>query len=222
MSTETRARRPRTDDGLFVLGLIGGVGSGKSAVADALAAAGALVLEADLVGHEVTDTDSEVRAALVAEYGAEVYRPDGRLDRARVAARVFADPAARARLDALVHPRLVARLERRLADLRARGVRAVVVLDAALLLDWGLERDCDAVLAVAAPLETRLARLRGRGMGEEDARRRIAAQRGDDAFRAAADATLENAGSLDDLAHAARHTVAALMARRATEGAGAC
>src|SRR5205085_4775084 len=109
---------------------------------------GAVVIEADHLGHQVTDTDPEVRAALTAEYGAGIYRPDGTLDRARVAARVFADPAARARLDRLVHPRLTARLRAQLAELRELNYQGVVVLDAALLLDWGMERECDAVMAV--------------------------------------------------------------------------
>src|SRR5262245_61971495 len=105
MSTEHRARRGMAADGLTVIGLVGRAGSGKSTVARALAEDGAQVIEADRVGHEVTDRDPDVRAALQAEYGADVYRSDEGLDRARVAARVFHDRAARARLDALVHPK---------------------------------------------------------------------------------------------------------------------
>jgi dephospho-CoA kinase len=212
----TRARRAPAGDGLFIVGLVGRAGSGKSAVAEALAADGATVIEADLVGHEVTDQDPEVRAALAREYGADIYRPDGRLDRERVAASVFRDPAARARLDRVVHPRLVARLEQRLAGLRARGV---VVLDAALLLEWGLERGCDAVIAVTAPQAEQVRRLvRDRGWTEEEARGRLRAQRTDEAFRAAADVTLDNAGSIEDLARRARAAVAALRAGRAERG----
>jgi dephospho-CoA kinase len=215
----TRARRASAGDGLFIVGLVGRAGSGKSAVADALAADGATVIEADLVGHEVTDRDPEVRAALAREYGADVYRPDGRLDRERVAARVFRDPAARARLDRLVHPRLVARLEERLEGLRARGTRGVVVLDAALLLEWGLERGCDAVIAVTAPQAEQVRRLvRSRGWTETEARSRLRAQRTDEAFCAAADVTLDNAGSIEDLARVARAAVAALRAARAERG----
>ena len=219
----TRIRRAPAGDGLFVLGLVGRAGSGKSAVAAALAADGATVIEGDLVGHEVTDQDPEVRAALVHEYGAGIYGPDGRLDRERVAARVFGDAAARERLDRLVHPRLVARLERRLAGLRAKGARGVVVLDAALLLEWGLERECDAVIAVTAPPAEQVGRLmRSRAWTESQARSRIQAQRTDEEFRAAADATLDNTGSLEDLARAARAAVAALRARRAGERGQAC
>ena len=215
----TRARRAPADDGLFIVGLVGRAGSGKSAVADILAADGATVIEADLVGHEVTDQDPEVRAALAREYGAGIYRPDGRLDRERVASSVFRDPAARARLDRLVHPRLVARLEERLEGLRARGARGVVVLDAALLLEWGLERGCDAVIAITAPQAEQVRRLmRGRGWTEAQARERLAAQRTDEAFSAAADVTLDNAGSFEDLARVTRAAVAALRAVRAERG----
>ena len=215
----TRARRAPAGDGLFIVGLVGRAGSGKSAVADTLAADGATVIEADLVGHEVTDQDPEVRAALAREYGDDIYRPDGRLDRERVAASVFRDPAARARLDRLVHPRLVARLEERLEGLRTRGARGLVVLDAALLLEWGLERGCDAVIAVTAPQAEQVRRLvRGRGWTEAEARDRLMAQRTDEAFCAAADVTLDNAGSIEDLARAARAAVAALRVGRAERG----
>ena len=215
----TSARRAAADDGLFIVGLVGRTGSGKSAVADILAADGATVIEADLVGHEVTGQDPEVRAALAREYGDDIYRPDGRLDRARVAASVFRDPAARARLDRLVHPRLVARMMERLEGLRARGPRGLVVLDAALLLEWGLERCCDAVIAVTAPQAEQVRRLmRGRGWTEGEARDRLMAQRTDEAFCAAADVTLDNSGSIEDLTRVARAAVAALRAARAERG----
>jgi dephospho-CoA kinase len=212
MRTE-RARRAPSTDGLVVVGLVGRAGSGKSTVAAALAADGARVIEADRLGHEVTDGDPAVREALVAEYGPGVYRADGTLDRARVAARVFRDPEARARLDALTHPRIVARIAAALDALRAGGFRGVVVIDAALMLEWGLERSCDAVLAVTAPEREQLERLaRGRGWSPEEARRRLAAQRTNEAFAAAADVTLDNQGTVAELATAARDAVRRLRA----------
>jgi dephospho-CoA kinase len=215
MSTdpEVRPRRPHSGDGLFVLGLVGRAGSGKSSAARALADDGAVVIDADRVGHEVTEQDPEVHAALALEYGPDVYGPDGRLDRARVAARVFADAEARERLDRIVHPRLVARLVGRLDELRARGFRGVVVLDAALLLEWGLERECDAVIAMTAPAEEQVRRLgRLRGWSAAEAARRLAAQRSDEAFRAAADLTLDNSGSPEGLEQEVRAAVARLQA----------
>jgi dephospho-CoA kinase len=214
MSTERRV--PEAGDPSFVVGLIGRTGSGKSSVARALARAGGVVIEADRLGHEVTDHDPEVRAALMQEYGAGIYKSDGTLDRSRVAARVFADPAARARLNGLVHPRIVERIRERLEKLRHAGYDGVVVLDAALLLDWGLERWCDAVIAVEADESDQLARLsRDRGWSAEEAGRRLSAQRPAAEFRAAADATVENRGSLAALEATARAVVTDLRGRRA-------
>ena len=211
-------RRPRSADGLFIVGLVGRAGSGKSTVAQALAGEGATVIEADRIGHEVTDHDPQVRATLEREYGAGVYRPDGALDRARVAARVFTDAEARARLDELVHPRILAAIRERLARLRAEGARGVVVIDAALMLKWGLERECDAVLAVTAPEPDQVRRLMSaRGWTESEARARLAAQWPDERYAAAGDWTIENRGSTEALRDAAHE---ALRALRSQAGAG--
>jgi dephospho-CoA kinase len=210
----TRLRRQSPADGLFIVGLVGRTGSGKSTVARALAEDGAVVIEGDALGHQVTDRDPEVRAALMAEYGSDVYGSDGTLDRRRVAARVFADAAARERLDRLVHPRILERIDARLAELRDRGFRGVVVIDAALLLEWGLERGCDAVIAVTSPEVEQVARLvRSRGWSPRVARDRLGVQRTQAAFSAAADVTLENDGSPEALVRAAREAVRRLSAR---------
>ncbi len=216
MSTERpRPRRSHVGDGLFILGLVGRAGSGKSTVARAILADGGAWIDADRIGHEVTDQDPEVRRALEAEYGADIYREDGALDRRRVAARVFTDPAARARLDALVHPRILARAWEELNGLRLSGHRGVVMLDSALLLHWGMERSCDAVLAVSAPEADRVARLvSSRGWSEEQARAVLAVQRPGEWFSDAADLTIENSGSVADLERAARAAVVRLMAER--------
>jgi dephospho-CoA kinase len=204
----------------LVVGLVGRAGSGKSTVARALAEDGAKVIEADRLGHEVTDRDPQVRASLEAEYGAQVYRADGRLDRVQVAARVFHDRAARARLDALVHPRILKRIRSELDELRSAGFRGVVVIDAALMLEWGLERDCDAVIAVTAPEASQIERLwRARGWSESEARARLAAQRSNEAFAAAADVTLVNQGSTEALREAARAAIASFESR-STKGTG--
>ena len=213
MSTE---RRSGASAGLFVLGLVGRAGSGKSTVARALAADGAEVIDADALGHAVTDHDDDVRAALVAEYGPGIYRKDGTLDRARVAAAVFADPAARERLNHLAHPRIARRIEARLSELEARGFEGVVVIDAALMLDWRLERACDAVIAVVAGESAHIERMvRSRGWSVEQARQRLAVQRPASELRAAAGVTLENDGTMEQLETAAHDAVRTLRARRA-------
>jgi dephospho-CoA kinase len=214
--------RPRRapSDGPLVLGIVGRTGSGKSTVARALADAGAVVLEADRLGHEVTDTDPEVRAELMSEYGVDVYLPDGKLDRAKVAKSVFRDPEARLRLDLLVHPRIIARIHARYAELKAAKFRGAMVIDAALLLDWGLERECDWVVAVVAPEAVQIERLASsRGWSREHAAERLAVQRSDAEFRAAADVTFENDGSREALEARAREMLGRLLAARENPGA---
>jgi dephospho-CoA kinase len=197
---------------LWIVGLVGRAGSGKSTVATAFRERGFPVLDADRIGHEVTDGDPAVRAALVAEYGPGVYRADGALDRPQVAARVFADPAARARLDALVHPRILTILRDRIVALRAGGHRGPVIVDAALLLQWGFERECDLVIAVEAPEAELIARLtRSRGWSVEASRARLAAQPAPEVLAAAADLVLVNDGTEAGLVEAAMREVAARM-----------
>lgn len=220
MSTElptppaTRVRRA-PGPGPFVVGLVGPAGSGKSAVANALVAAGARVLDADRMGHEIADGDPAVRAALMAEYGPDVYRGDGTLDRRRVAAKVFHDPAALTRLNLLVHPRILERLRAGIAAATREGFTGVLLVDAALMLDWGFERECDAVLAVVAPAALQISRLvASRGWSEAEARQRLASARSNEAFAALADEVIVNEGSEADVADAARAALARLTARR--------
>lgn len=214
-AARARERRNRAGDPLFIVGLVGRAGSGKSTVARALVEDGARLIEADRIGHEITDHDPEVRAALIEEYGSNVYRPDGALDRARVGARVFADKGALERLNRLVHPHIVATMRRRLDALRGEGFRGTVLVDAALMLDWHFERECDAVIAVVAPDREQVLRLMSsRGWSESDARARLAAQRTNDDFTAAADAVIENSGPVAELPAAARAALARLRATR--------
>lgn len=215
-----RPRRAPADDGLVVIGLVGRAGSGKSTVAAALAARGATVLDADAIGHEVTDSDPVVREAMLREYGPAVYLDDGRLNRRLVATKVFADASALERLNALVHPRILRRLRERLAALPGEGFRGPVVIDAALMLDWAFERECDAVLAVIAPEDAQVDRLvRARGWSGAEARRRLAAQRANEWFAAAADEVIDNRGTAAELAAAAAAALGRLVRERAARGA---
>lgn len=216
-----RVRRAPANDGLLLVGLVGRAGSGKSTVAAALAARGAVVLDADRIGHEVTDRDPAVREAMLREYGPAVYLDDGRLNRRLVATKVFADAGALERLNALVHPRILRRLRERIAALPAEGCRGPVVIDAALMLDWAFERECDAVLAVVAPEEAQVARLvRARGWTEAEAKRRLAAQRPNAWFAAAADEVIDNRGTEAELAAAAAAALDRLVRARNAGAAG--
>ena len=196
----------------------GRAGSGKSSVARALASRGAQVIDADRIGHEITDTDPEVRRTLLAEYGPAVYLDDGKLNRRLVATMVFSSPPALEALNGLVHPRILLRTRQAITQLVKEGFRGPVIVDAALLLDWAFERECDAVIAVTAPEEAQLSRLlASRGWTADEARRRLAAQRPNAVFATAADVAIENAGTEAELAESA---VRALEQVSAVRGVG--
>lgn len=182
---------------MLKVGLTGGIGSGKSEVTRRLAALGAYVVDADVLAREVVEPGTPGLAAAAAEFGAEVLRPDGSLDRDRLGAIVFADPAARARLNAIVHPLVRAATAQRFA---VAPPDAIVVHDVPLLVEVGLASAYDAVVVVAASPEVQLERLvRDRGVSAEAARARIAAQAPLADKLAVADFVITNDGSLDDL-----------------------
>jgi len=179
------------------IGLTGGIGSGKSTVSALLAGHGAVVVDADRIAREVVEPGSPGLAAVVEAFGSSVLTPDGALDRPALAAVVFADPEARRRLDALVHPLVRAR-GRELEAAAPPG--SVVVHDVPLLVETGQASSYDLVLVVLADVETRVARLVRRGLTAEDARARIAVQATDEQRRAVADVVLDNSGTPEELA----------------------
>ncbi len=179
------------------IGLTGGIGSGKSTVARLLAHQGAVLVDADRIAREVVEPGTPGLAAVAEAFGDGVLGPDGSLDRAALAAVVFADPDARRRLDGIVHPLV----RHRAAELVAAAPDdAVVVQDVPLLVETGQASSFDLVLVVEADLEARLARLVDRGLAEDDARARIAAQATDEQRRAVADVVLDNSGTQEELA----------------------
>jgi dephospho-CoA kinase len=179
------------------IGLTGGIGSGKSTVAALLAERGALVVDSDRIAREELAPGSPGLAAVVAEFGTGVLAADGALDRAALAAVVFTDPAARARLDGIVHPRVRARAAELVA---AAPADAVVVQDVPLLVETGQAGSYDLVVVVQADVDTRVQRLVGRGMSADDARARMASQATDEQRRAVADVVLSNDGDRSALA----------------------
>ena len=179
------------------IGLTGGIGSGKSTVSALLAARGAVVIDADRIARQVVEPGTPGLAAVAEAFGPGVLTPDGSLDRPALAAIVFADPAAREKLDGIVHPLVRSRA----AELAAAAPEdAVVVHDVPLLVETGQAGSYDLVLVVQADPDTRIDRLVRRGLTEEDARARIAAQASDEQRRAVADVVLENDGTPEDLA----------------------
>lgn len=178
---------------MLLVGLTGGIGSGKSTVARLLAARGAVVLDADVLAREVVEPGTAGFDAVIERFGEAVRSSDGSLDRAALAAIVFADDEARHDLEAIVHPQVRLRIGEA-ADAHA-DTDAVVVVDSPLLIETGAHESFPVVVVVAAPDDARIARLTARGMGAANARARMAAQLPLEEKASYADVLLDNGGS---------------------------
>ena len=180
----------------FVVGLTGGIGSGKSAAADEFAALGATVVDTDVIAHELTGPGGAALPALEKLFGAEFVR-DGRMDRARMRERVFSDPAAKKALEALLHPMIREESRRRIAAASGPYVVHVVPL---LIESPDYRSRVDRVLVVDLPEEAQVARVRSRsGLPEEQIRAIIRSQAPRAERLAAADDVVDNAGTRDAL-----------------------
>ena len=181
------------------VGLTGGIGSGKSTVSRLLASCGAVVVDADQLAREVVEPGSPGLAEVVEAFGGELLLPDGGLDRAALARRVFGDPAALAQLNGLLHPRIGELTLQRFADAEASDA-PVLVHDVALLVENGLQGGYEVVVVVDVPPEVQLDRLvRLRGMDAADAQARIARQATREQRLAAATEVLRNDGTPEEL-----------------------
>jgi dephospho-CoA kinase len=192
------------------VGLTGGLGAGKSTVAAMLAERGAVVIDADAIAREVVRVGTPGFDGVVGRFGAEVVGPDGELDRARLGEIVFADPAARADLNAIVHPLVAARTAQLM---EAMPDDAVVVYDVPLLVENDLGVGFDVVVVVEADVETRLRRLAERGLPPDRAGARMTAQASDEERRAVAHELLRNDGSREALAAQVQELWGRLQAR---------
>lgn len=182
---------------VLLVGLTGGIGSGKSTVSAMLAERGAVVIDADAIAREVVEPGRPAHAAVVERFGPEVVAADGALDRAAIAAIVFADRAALKDLEAITHPAVGARMAERMAA--EAGTDHVVVLDVPLLVEKGTYETAGTIVVDVDP-EVAVRRLvEQRGMPEDDARRRMAAQVSREDRLAKADFVIANEGTLDDL-----------------------
>lgn len=157
MAPEVASRPPKVK----VIGLTGGIASGKSTVADLLRARGAVIVDADLLARQVVEPGQPALAELVARFGADILDGDGRLERKKLAARVFADPAARAELGRITHPRIAAASQAEIARAAAAGA-PVVIYEAALLVENRAHEGLDGLIVVAAPAAVQRARLQAR------------------------------------------------------------
>jgi dephospho-CoA kinase len=199
----------------MMVGLTGGVGSGKSTVSALLAEHGAVVIDADAIAREVVENGTPGYDAVVAAFGVRIVAPNGQLDRPALAAIVFNDEAARGTLNAIVHP-LVAVRSTELVEAAPPG--AVIVYDVPLLVESNMAAGFDAVVVVEAAEQTRIDRLIGRGMPEDDARARMRAQASDEERRAVAHEVISNDGTREALAEQVDELWGRLLARQAASG----
>jgi dephospho-CoA kinase len=180
-----------------VVGLTGGIGSGKSTVAALFKQQGAGIVDADQLAREVVEAGQPALEEIVETFGRDVLQPDGRLDRARLAATVFNDPAARARLEAITHPRIRQRMLEEVEDRRARS--GLLLLDIPLLYERPRLEAVEVVVVVWVDAATQLKRLLARGgLDEEAARARIEAQMPLDQKKALADHVIDNRGTREE------------------------
>lgn len=195
---------------IHLFGLTGGLGSGKSTVAELFRSAGVPVLDADRIAREVVEPGTDGLAEVVRVFGEGVLRPDGSLDRGRLAALVFGDDAQRRRLNAILHPRIASRTLELAAALEEKGER-VACYEAALLVENGLADAFRPLVVVAAPEEVQVARAVLRdSCTESEARARIRAQLPLQAKVAAADYVIDNGGDRASTLRQAREVLAAV------------
>jgi dephospho-CoA kinase len=184
---------------MLLVGLTGGIGSGKSTVARLLQDKGATVVDADEAARHIVEPGQPALTALVERFGPGILLTDGRLDRSGLARIAFSDEESRLALNAITWPAIVDEFSERIADAPAD---AIVVCDAPLLAEGGPghEREFAAVIVVESPRDVRLARLEERGIARDDGERRMAAQASDDERREFATYVLDNSGDVEILA----------------------
>ncbi len=195
---------------ILKVGLTGNIGAGKSTVGTMLEAGGCLLIDADQLVRDLLTPGTDVNDQVVALFGAGVRAADGAIDRAALASIVFADEIARRRLEAIIHPRIPGLESERIADWRVE--RGIAVTEAALLVETGGTARYQRLVVVLAPVETRVKRLAGRGLAEDDVRRRIAAQMPEIEKAAVADYTIDNSGDLEATAARVQELLGTLRA----------
>jgi len=179
-------------------GLTGGIASGKSTVASLLRSLDVPLLEADPIGHELLESGQEAREEVVREFGAGILGADGAVDRTKLGAIIFADAEKRARLNHILHPRILDVASKWFAALDRPGGPALAVFSAALIFESGYNRQLGRVIVCWCPPERQLERLIERGLSPAEARARIAAQMPADEKRRLADDVIDSSGSIEE------------------------
>jgi dephospho-CoA kinase len=207
----------------LLVGLTGGIATGKSTVTAMLEGPSVRIVDADALAREAVEPGTPTLARIVSEFGNEILQPDGRLDRARLGEIVFPDPARRKRLEAITHPAIRARFEQIMADLEQAGFDGLLFWDAALLVESGGNNRMDRVVVVTTDPATQLRRLMARdGITEEAARARVASQMPLAVKARYGDYVIDNSGSREQTETRVRDVYRSLLedlrARRAPRG----
>jgi dephospho-CoA kinase len=197
----------------LLVGLTGGIATGKSTVTRTFQELGCVVIDADVLAREVVEPGEPAHRAIVDEFGPEVVLPDGGLDRKKLGAIVFAEPASRRRLEAITHPEIRARFTRRLEALEAEGFDGIVIFDAPVMIESGNYRNMDRLVVVATDATTQAARLQARDViGDEEAQRKIGSQMPVAEKAKLADYVIDNSGDRAATAEQVRRVHEALRA----------
>ena len=196
----------------LLVGLTGGLATGKSTVSAIFRSLGCVVLDADLLAREVVEPGRPALAAIAREFGAEVLQPDGSLDRKRLGALVFTNPERRRRLEAITHPAIRDRFAARLAELEAEGFEGLVIWDAPVMIESGGHTSMDRLVVVVTDAATQRARALGRDGDPADAERKIASQMPLAEKAALADHVIDNSGDRAATEARTREVHAALLA----------
>jgi len=179
----------------YIIGLTGNIATGKSVVSEMLERLGAKAIDADALVHELMEKDTPVWRAVVQEFGQSILCSDGSINRKKLGSIVFTDEAALRRLEAIVHPAVIACTE----ELIESSQQPVIVVEAIKLIEAGMDKTCDALWVTTCSKEQQLARLvKQRGLSEEEAHQGIEAQPPQEAKLALADVVIDNSDSLDE------------------------
>jgi dephospho-CoA kinase len=179
----------------YIIGLTGNIATGKSVVSGMLEHLGAKAIDADALVHQLMGKGTPVWQAVVQEFGQDILRHDGSINRKKLGGIVFTDEAALRRLEAIVHPAVIARTQ----ELIENSQQPVIVVEAIKLIEAGMDKACDALWVTTCNKEQQLARLvEQRGLSEEEARQRIEAQPPQEEKLALADVVIDNGGGLDE------------------------
>jgi dephospho-CoA kinase len=182
---------------MYLIGLTGGIASGKSTIARRLAEHGAIIIDADIVSREVVAPGSPALASIALEFGEDMINSEGTLSRAKLGALVFSDAEKLEKLNAIMHPAVKTRSAEVLAKARADNPDSVIVYDVPLLVEADIARNYDEIIVASAPEETRIKRMiQLRGLTDEEAKARIGAQASEAKRLAIADVVIDTGGNL--------------------------